>query len=116
MAAAPPLGKSLLPADLKFELAERPKIGQVLEINLALIPKIDGGPASVRLSGADGLDALQGEDDFEVADIAAGEVYRHTLHVTPTAEGVLLVNLQVSIKHDEVSDSQVFTVPIIVDR
>ena len=37
MAAAPTMGKSLILADLKFELEERPKIGQVLEINAAVV-------------------------------------------------------------------------------
>ncbi len=116
MAAAPTLGKSPLLADLKFELAERPKIGQVLEINLALVPKLDGGPAAVKISGSDGLDAVQGDVPFEVPEVTAGEVYRHTLHVTPSTDGVLLVNLTVSLSHDDVSDSQSFSVPIIVDR
>jgi hypothetical protein len=116
MAAAPTLAKSPLPADLKFELAARPQKGQVLEIDLALVPQIAGGPATVQVSGSEGLDAAQGESRFEVPEVEAGEVYRHTLHMTPTAEGVLLVNITVSLKHDEVSDSQVFSVPIIVDR
>jgi hypothetical protein len=51
-----------------------------------------------------------------VPQVAAGEVYRHTVHVTPSAEGVLLMSLTVSLKHDDVSDSEVFSVPIIVDR
>jgi hypothetical protein len=116
MASAPTMGKAPLVADLKFELGQRPNIGQAVEINLALVPKFDGGPATVQLSGSQGLDATQGDVPFEVAEVAAGEVYRHTLHVTPTMEGVLLVNLTVSLKHDEVSDSQVFFVPVIVDR
>ena len=31
-----------VPVELKFELTQRPKVGQPLEINLALIPQIDG--------------------------------------------------------------------------
>jgi hypothetical protein len=116
MATAPTTGKAPLLADLKFELAERPKIGQVLEINLALVPKFDGGPATVQVSGSEGLDAAQGDLPFEVPEVAAGEVYRHTLALTPTADGVLLVYLKVSLKHDDVSDSQLFSLPIIVDR
>jgi hypothetical protein len=116
MAAVPTLGKSPLPADLKFELAARPQKGQVLEIDLALVPKIAGGPATIQVSGSDGLDAAQGESPFEVPEVEAGEVYRHTLHMTPTADGVLLVNITVAFKHDEVNDSQVFSVPVIVDR
>jgi hypothetical protein len=116
MAAAPSLGKSVLPMDIKFELADRPKIGQVLDINLALVPQIAGGPATVQVTGANGLDATQSDNQFEIAEVEAGEVYRHTLHMTPTTDGVLLVNLTVSLKHDEASDSKVFTVPVIVDR
>ncbi len=116
MAAAPTMGKSPSLADLKFELAERPKIGQVLEINLALVPKVDGGPATLKLSGSDGLDAAQGDSPFEIPEVAAGEVYRHTLHLTPTTDGVLLVNVTVTLSHDEVSDSQEFSLPVIVDR
>jgi hypothetical protein len=116
MATAPTLGKSPLPLDLKFELADRPKLGQALEINLALVPQVAGGPAAVRVSGADGLDAAQGESQFEVPEVEAGEVYRHTVRVTPNAEGVLLVGITVSLKHDELDDSKVFSIPVIVDR
>jgi hypothetical protein len=116
MALAPALGKSSLPLDLKFELAERPKIGQVLEINLALVPQVSGGPVTVQLTDADGLDAAQGDSPFEIADIEAGEVYRHTLHLTPTTDGILLVNVTVAVKHDETSDNKGFSIPVIVDR
>jgi len=115
MAAAPALGKSVLPVDLKFELAQRPKIGQPLEINLALLPQIAGGPATVQVTDADGLDA-QSDDPFDIPAVEPGEVYRHTVRLTPNTDGVLLVDLTVSLQHDDVSDSKVFAVPVIVDR
>jgi len=116
MAAAPTLGKPPVAAELKFELAERPQIGQILEINLALVPKTDGGPASVQIGPSAAFDVEQGDPAFEVPEVAAGEVYRHTLHLIPRKDGVLLVDLNVAFKHDEVNDSQAFTVPVIVDR
>jgi hypothetical protein len=115
MAAAPAVGKSQLPVDLKFEVTERPRIGQTLPINLALVPQIPGGPATVQLTDALGLDAAQGESQYDIPELRVGEVYRHTLNVTPTADGVLLVNLTVSLNHDEVSETKEFAVPIIVD-
>jgi hypothetical protein len=116
MAAAPTVGKNLSIVDVKFELAQRPQIGQVLEINLALIPKFDGGPATLQISSSPGLDAAQGDTPYEVPVVTAGEVYRHTLHMTPSSEGVLLATLTVSLKHDDLTDSEVFSVPVIVDR
>jgi hypothetical protein len=116
MAAAPTMGKGPAVVDLKFELAQRPQIGQVLEINLALVPKFDGGPATLQVSASPGLDAVQGDTPFDLPEVAAGEVYRHTVHVTPSVEGVLLMSLTVSLKHDDISDSEAFSVPVIVDR
>jgi hypothetical protein len=116
MAAAPTLGKSSLPLDLKFELGDRPKIGQRLDINLALLPQVSGGPATVRAGGEAGIDAAPGENQFDLPELEAGEVYRQTLHVTPNTEGVLLVSITVTLKHDDIDDSRVFSVPVIVDR
>ncbi len=116
MAEAPALGKSPLPVDLKFELAGRPKIGQMLEINVALVPQLAGGPATVQVSDANGLDAAQGENQFDIPEVEPGAVYRHTLKLTPNTDGVLLVGLTVSVQHDEINDSKVFAVPVIVDR
>jgi hypothetical protein len=43
-------------------------------------------------------------------------VYRQSVKVSATAEGVLLLNLTLSLKHDEISESQAFSIPIIVVR
>jgi hypothetical protein len=116
MAIVPALGKSSLPLDMKFELDQRPKIGQALDIDLALIPQVDGGSATVQVTDSNGLDAVQGGNQFDIPEIEAGGVYRHTLHMMPTTEGVLLVNLTVTVKHDDVTDSKAFSLPLIVDR
>ena len=38
-------------------------------------------------------------------------MYRQSVKVTPTAEGVLLLGLTVSLKHDEMTESRVFSIP-----
>jgi len=43
-------------------------------------------------------------------------VYRQTVNVTPITEGVLLVWVSVSLKHDEVTDVKTFSIPIIADK
>jgi hypothetical protein len=109
-------GKSLVPVDLKFDLGGRPKVGQVLDINLALIPQIAASPASIQVSDADGLTVAPGTNQVDIPSAEAGEVYRHTVKVTPNAEGVLLVAVTVSLKHDEVTDQRAFSIPIIAER
>jgi hypothetical protein len=109
-------GKSQLPVELKFDLGGRPKVGQLLEINLALIPQIAGSPASIQVSDAEGLTVAPGTNQLDIPTAEAGEVYRQTVKVTPNAEGVLLVSVTVSLKHDEVTDQRAFSIPVIAER
>jgi hypothetical protein len=116
MVQASSQGKSQIPVELKFDLAQRPKVGQPLDINLALIAQISASPATIQVSGADDVSVAPGANLFEIPSEEAGEVYRHTVSVTPNAEGVVLVGVTVVLKHDELVDQRDFSIPIIADR
>jgi hypothetical protein len=112
MVEAVPQGKAQAPIGLKFDLLERPVQGQPLEVAIALLPQTAARSATVAVSGSDGLKIDAG--DFEFPAIEAAQVYRHSIKVTPTAEGFYLLTLSVSLQHDQTSDSRVFSVPILV--
>jgi hypothetical protein len=116
MVQAATQGKSLVPVELKFDIAQRPKVGQPLDINLALIAQIAANPATVQVTGADDVSVAPGANQFDIPSEEAGEVYRHTVNVTPNAEGVVLLGVTVLLKHDEVVDQRVFSIPIIAER
>ncbi len=107
-------GKSQAPVALKFDLMQRPIVGQPLEIVIALLPQIPASPASITVTGSDGLQFAAGDAEIDIPSVEAAQVYRHSIKVTPTTEGVMFVNLNVSLKHDEATDSRVFSLPIIV--
>jgi hypothetical protein len=115
MVLAASLGKSPAPVDIKFDLAQKPKVGQPLDVNLALIAQVSANPATVQVSGTEGLAVAPG-GQFDIPAEEAGEVYKHTVSVTPETDGVLLLSVTVSLKHDEVTDTKAFTVPIIAER
>jgi uncharacterized lipoprotein len=116
MVQAASQGKSQVPVELKFDIAQRPKVGQPLEINLALIAQIAASPATIQVTGADDVTVAPGANQFDIPAAEAGEVYRETVNVTPNAEGVLLLGVTVSLKHDEIVDQRVFSIPIIAER
>ena len=116
MVQASSQGKSQVPVELKFELAERPKVGQPVEINLALIAQIPASPATIQVTGADDVSVASGASPYEIPSEEAGEVYRHTVSVTPNAEGVVLLGVTVLLKHDELVDQRAFSIPIIAER
>jgi hypothetical protein len=115
MVEAASQGKSQLAVDLKFDLQQRPAIGQPLDVNIAVVPQIDAGAAEIQIAG-DGFTLAPGTSPIDLPTIAAGEVYRQTVKVTPTVAGVLLLGLTVSLKHDELTESRSFSIPVIVER
>jgi hypothetical protein len=116
MVQASAIGKSQMPVELKFDVAQRPKVGQPVEINLALIAQISASPATIQVTGAEDVTVAPGGSPYEIPSEEAGEVYKHTLSVTPTAEGVVLLTVTVVLKHDELTDQRVFSIPIIAER
>jgi hypothetical protein len=116
MVQAASQGKSQVPVELKFDIAQRPKVGQPLDINLALLPEIPASPATIQVTGADDVSVAPGTKQFDIPSAEAGEVYRETVSVTPNAEGVLVLGVTVSLKHDDVVDLRVFSIPIIAER
>jgi hypothetical protein len=116
MVEAASQGKSRLAVQLKFELPQRPTLGQPLVVNIAVLPQIDAGSADVQVTGGDGLTLAPGANQMNLPVVEAGQVYRESFTVTPNAEGVLLLSLTVSFKHDDVTETRAFSLPLIVER
>ena len=116
MVEAASQGKSDVAVQLKFDLQRRPTVGQPLDINVAVLPQIDASPAEVQVTGGDGLTVAPGAAHFDLAAVEAGQVYRQSFTVTPGAEGVLLLGLTVSLKHDDTTETRTFSIPLIAER
>jgi hypothetical protein len=116
MVEAATQGKSTTQVELKFDLAQKPQIGKPLELHIALMPQIAAAPVNIQVAGPDALQLAPGSAQFDIPSVDAGEVYRQSIKLTPTAEGVLLLGFTVSLRHDEVTEARVFSVPLIVDR
>ena len=116
MVEAASQGKSQLPVQLKFEVSQRPTVGRPVDINIALIPAIDANGANIQVAGGEGLTVVAGASQFDLAAVEAGQVYRQSVKVSPSAVGVLLLNLTISLKHDEMTESRLFSIPLIVEN
>jgi hypothetical protein len=109
-------GKSQVAVELKFDLRQRPKLGQPLDIDIAVLPQTDAGGAQIQITGGDGLSVAATANQIDLPVVEAGQVYRQSINVTPTADGVLLLGLTISLKHDEMSESRAFSIPLVVER
>jgi hypothetical protein len=66
--------------------------------------------------GGDGLTVAPEAKQVDLPAVEAGQVYRQTVTVTAATDGVLLLGLTVLLKHDDLTDSRAFSIPLIVDR
>jgi hypothetical protein len=114
MVEAATQGKSQAPVGLKFDLLRRPVQGEPLEISIALLPREPAGSATVEVISPEGLPVAPEERKFEFDSLEAAQVYRRTIRLTPTGEGVFLLTLTVNLKRDQLADTRVFSVPVIV--
>jgi hypothetical protein len=114
MVEAVGVGKSSVPVTLKFDLPTRPQIGQPLEIILGVLPQEPAAAASLKVSGSEGLRPAPGNELVDVGAVDPAEAYRVTVSVMPTAEGVQFLAVDVVLKHDDVTDTRSFSIPIIV--
>ncbi len=113
MVEAVSIGKSTAPVGMKFELGSRPIVGQPFDVVVALMPQIPADPAVLQVSGSDGLELPAG-GPIEIPAVEPTQVYRHTITLMPTAAGVQLLNLHVSLQHDDITESRAFALPVIV--
>ena len=104
-------GKSQLPVQLKFDLSQRPTVGQTVDINIAVMPQIDANGADIEVAGGEGLTIAPGANQMELARSRRDRCIAKVVKVSPTAVGVLLLNLTVSLKHDEMTESRAFSIP-----
>jgi hypothetical protein len=114
MVEAVTVGKSTAPVAVKFDVKARPTVGQPLEVVLAIMPQVAADPVVLTLTDSPGLQLAAGNPSNDIAAAQPDQVYRQTVTLTPTAEGVHLLGFTVSLKHDEITESRTFSVPIIV--
>ncbi len=114
MVEAVTMGKSTVPVAVKFDLPQKPVAGRSAELVIALMPQIEADPATLVVTGSDTLVLEPGAGPVEIPAVEPTQVYRHNIRLTPTAEGVQLLGLHVSLKHDDVTETREFAVPIIV--
>jgi hypothetical protein len=114
MVEAVTLGKSTVPVALKFDLGGRPMVGQPLQVVLAVMPQVEASSATLQVTGGEGLQIGPDAGPVEIPTLDPSEVYRVNVMITPTADGVQMLGLNVTLKHDEATETRSFSVPIIV--
>ncbi len=102
------------PVELKFSLPSRPEVGQVTEIDVALVPS-QPVPESLSISFqvVEGLEIVDGSQMERVENVTPGTPIRHVVKVLPKRDGIFTLTAVVSFTASNLESSRTFAIPVI---
>ena len=113
MVEAPSLGRPSGPVRLKYELAQRPVVGQTILVRLAVIPGTAAQSLTLKLGESAGL-VLADRADRQLGAVHPDTVYEQEISASAPTEGVFFLNLTATLTHDAIVETRNFSIPIIV--
>jgi hypothetical protein len=105
------------PVELKFALPVRPEVGQVTDIDVALVTS-QPVPESVSISFqvVDGLDIVDGAQMERIEKPALGTPIRHVVKVLPKRDGIFALTAVVSFTVSNQETNRTFSIPVIAGQ
>jgi hypothetical protein len=102
------------PVELKFSLPTRPEVGQVTEIDVAVVPRMPvPDSVSVSFQTGDGLDLVEGSQLERIEQLTDGSPVRHIVKVLPKRDGIFAVTAVVSFTAKNQDFNRTFSIPVI---
>jgi hypothetical protein len=114
MVAAVSAGKAGPPVELKFFLPNRPEVGQVMDIDVAVVPRAPV-PDSVWVSfqAVEGIEIVEGSQLDQVGNLVDGVPIRHVVKILPKRDGIFAIGAVASFTSANLDSSRAFSIPVI---
>jgi hypothetical protein len=114
MVTAVSASKAGPPVELKFSLPVRPEVGQVTDIDVAVVP-LDPVPdnVSVAFQVVEGLEIVDGSQLDRVEKLTVGTPIRHVVKVLPKRDGIFTLTAVVSFTAANQDLNRTFSIPVI---
>ncbi len=115
MVAAVSSAKAGPPVEMKFSLAARPEVGQVIDLEVAVIPRGNPVPDSMSalFQAAEGIEIVDGSQLARVEKLADGTPIRHVLKILAKRDGIFAVSAIVSVTLPNQDLMRTFSIPVI---
>jgi hypothetical protein len=114
MVTAVSASKAGPPVELKFALPTRPEVGQVMDVDVAVVPVAPvPDTVSVSFQVVEGLDIVEGSQLERVGNLVAGTPVRHVVKLLPKRDGVFALTAVVSFTSANLESSRMFSIPLI---
>jgi hypothetical protein len=108
-------GKPGAPVDIRFDIPKRPKVGEPLDIAVAITARgVDMNELRVVFQSNEGVEVRSGAEMLAKDQLAVGTTFAHTVTVVPRKEGVFYLSAVALVESKAGSISRSFAIPIIV--
>jgi hypothetical protein len=105
---------STLPVQVKFELRDRPDVGQPVDVDLAIVPmSASVDRLSGKVEGEDGLELLDGAQIAATDRPAEGVPIRHAVKVVARREGIFTIHAVVTVDASGQTSTETYSMPVI---
>jgi hypothetical protein len=114
MVAAVSASKPGPPVEMKFVLTSRPEVGQIVDVDVAVVP-LDPVPDDLAVSfqAVEGIEVVEGSQIEKVEKLAGGSPIRHVVKLLPKRDGIFAMTATVSFSQSNQSFTRTFTIPMV---
>ncbi|MCM2311871.1 MAG: hypothetical protein NDI84_10745 [Steroidobacteraceae bacterium] len=113
MATAVVTGKTSAPVDLKYDVLAKPNVGQPVEVELVLLPRLAADTLEVEVTGIPGLTVVSG-GAIKFEGVAGGDRHVAKVIVQADAPGIYYVNVVARMSTKVQTEVRTFSVPVVV--
>jgi hypothetical protein len=115
MVAAVSASKAGPPVEMKFSLSARPEVGQVIDLDVAVIPRGSPVPDSLSVSfqATEGIEIVDGAQLERVEKLADGAPIHHVVKILSKRDGIFAVSALVSVNLPNQDLMRTFSIPVI---
>jgi hypothetical protein len=114
MVAAVGASRAGPPVEMKFLLSARPEVGQVVDVDVALIPRAPlPDTLAASFQAVEGLEIVDGAQLEQVEKLANGSPIHHIVKIIPKRDGIFALSAVVTFSQDNQDLNRTFSIPVI---
>ena len=114
MASGVPIGKSVAPLEVRFDLASVPRPGEAFEIDVAALPSAPAPVLRLEVTGGEGLSIIEPDGFVAYEKVQAGSVTHLKIRASSAAAGTRLVQVRATLDLPGGPESRVFAFPVVI--